>query len=184
MRYKPGMAIRDSKHWRRAAPLASALALWCGLSLGQTTPVGAERRALLEAIRPLAAQRAGQPVKFLVQHLNVDGDWALLTGGLVTTAGGPLDWRQAPECHIELDKLLWVLLSRQAGQWQVERLEICATEPPHWWLEQFGGYVWPCGVYAGLVGPTGADLQAACRSQPARQGSAPAPRPPDTGASR
>jgi hypothetical protein len=130
---------------------------------------------LLAAIRPQAAQRVGQPVKFLVERLNVDGDWALLTGGLVAASGGPLAWEKAGECHIELDKLLWVVLARQAGAWQVKHLEVCATEPPHWSLEQFGGYAWPCGVYTGLEGPTGEDLAAACRS--ARPARAPKPAP-------
>lgn len=132
-----------------------------------------ERRALLDALRPQAAQRAGQPVKFVVERLNVDGDWALLTGALVSASGGSLAWAKAAECHLELDKLLWAVARRQGGQWRVQHLEVCATEPPHWTLAQFGGYVWPCGVYAGLQGPTGEDLQAACRSQRAPA----APRP-------
>lgn len=135
-------------------------------SAAQVSP--AERRALLEVARPLATQRAGQPVKFMVQQLNVDGGNALLTGELVSATGGPLDWRRARECHPELDKGLWVVLARQAGKWQVQHMEICASEPPHWTPEQFGGLVWPCGVYAGLQGATGEDLEAACRAQPAR----------------
>jgi len=132
----------------------------------------AERRALLAAIRPRAAQRVGQPVKFMVERLNVDGDWALLTGGLVSTSGGQLDWERVRECHRELDKLLWVVLARQAGTWQVKHLEVCATEQPHWSLELFGGFAWPCGLYTGLEGPTGQDLAAACRT--ARLAPAPA----------
>ena len=132
-----------------------------------------ERRAMLEAIRPAAARRAGQPVKFKVERLNVDGGWALLTGELVSARGGPLDWRRASECHVELDKLLWVVLARRAGRWQVRHLEVCATEPPHWALEPYGGLVWPCGVYAGLQGPTGEDLEAACRRERAARETAP-----------
>ncbi len=124
---------------------------------------------MLEAIRPAAARRAGQPVKFKVERLNVDGGWALVTGELVAVGGGPLAWHKAAECHIELDKMLWAVLSKRAGRWQLKHLEICATEPPHWSLQQYGGLVWPCGVYAGLQGPTGDDLQAACRGAPAAQ---------------
>ncbi len=144
-----------------------------GLAWGQTPLASTERRALLAAVRPQAAQRAGQAVKFKVERLNVDGDWALLTGELVATTGQTLAWQKASECHLELDKMLWVVLQRRAGRWRVKHLEVCATEPPHWSLEQVGGLVWPCGVYAGLQGPTGEDLQAACRSQPARQGTRP-----------
>jgi hypothetical protein len=177
VRYNPVMAIRSSYSWRQAGWWALGLSLgwfaWCGPSAGQAPLRAAERRAVLEAIRPQAASRAGQAVKFRVERLNVDGDWALLTGELVSTAGGPLDWAKAKECHRELDKLLWVVLSRRAGRWQVKHLEVCATEPAHWSLEQFGGFVWPCGVYAGLQGPSGEDLQLACLGRPANR----APRP-------
>ncbi len=144
-----------------------ALGLWAGWgpSAAQAPVPATERRAVLEAIRPLAAQRVGQPVKFMVERLNVDDDWALLMGQLVSSSGGPLNWDKAKACHPELDKLLWVVLSRQAGRWQVKHLEVCATEHPHWSLEQFGGLVWPCGLYAGLQSATGEDLQAACVSQ-------------------
>lgn len=158
--------------WVASAALTLPLVLGCAeISATELTP--SERRALLDALRPQAAQRAGQPVKFVVERLNVDGDWALLTGALVSASGGSLAWAKAAECHLELDKLLWAVARRQGGQWRVQHLEVCATEPPHWTLAQFGGYVWPCGVYAGLQGPTGEDLQAACRSQRAPA----APRP-------
>ena len=126
-----------------------------------------DRRALLEALRPQAAKRVGQPVKFLVERLNADGDWALLTGALVSSRGGPLLWTKAAECHAELDKLLWAVARRKGTGWRVQHLEVCATEPPHWTLEQFGGLVWPCGLYTGLEGPTGQDLAAVCRSEKA-----------------
>ena len=162
--------VRRTGPWAWCVGMSSAMALlaWCGPAAGQATVGSAERQAVLEAIRPLAAQRVGQPVKFMVERLNVDGDWALLTGELVSTTGDTLDWAKASECHLELDKLLWVLLSRQGGRWTVKHLEVCATEPPHWSLEQFGGLVWPCGVYAGLQSATGEDLQAACLDQRAK----------------
>lgn len=165
------MATRGGNNWWHGLVWALGLSLgwgsWCEPISAQTTLGAAERRALLNAIRPHAAQRVGQPVKFMIERLNVDGDWALLTGELVLTTGGPLDWDKAKECHLELDKLLWVVLARQAGRWQVKHLEVCATEPLHWSLEQFGGFAWPCGVYAGLQGPSGEDLQRACRDRPA-----------------
>lgn len=127
----------------------------------------AERRELLDALRPQAMQRTGQAVLFRVDRLNVDRGWALLIGELVTPAGGPLAWERVAECHPELDKMLWAVLARTQGRWQVKHLEVCASEPPHWSLEQFGGLRWPCGVYAGLQGPEGQDLEAACRRGPA-----------------
>lgn len=173
----PGQARR---HLQFALALSLAAAAGClphhAQAKAQLNP--ADRRALLAAVRPQATERAGQPVKFKVHRLNVDGRWALLMGELVSKTGAPLDWRQARECHLELDKGLWVLLERPAGRWQVRHLEICATEPPHWTLEQFGGMVWPCGVYAGLQSATGDDLQAACLRQPAQVPNRPATETP------
>lgn len=155
---RPGLGFK-------AAALAFGLFVLGLPAIAQAVVSPAERRAVLEATRPLAAKRAGQPVKFKVERLNVDGGWALLMGELVSATGAPLDWSRAKGCHPELDKLLWVLLARERGRWQVKRLEVCATEFPHWTPEQFGGLVWPCGVYAGLQSATGDDLQAACLKQ-------------------
>lgn len=148
--------------WRRAL-VAAAAALFCVAAAAQG---GGERAAILDAIRQLAAAQARQPVRIKVEHLNRDGDWALLTGSLVTPTGADLDWRKARHCEPELDKLLWVVLRRDAaGAWQIRHLDICAPEPPHWNLEQFGGFAWPCGLYQGLQSGEGADLFAQCRRQ-------------------
>lgn len=185
MRYNHAMTRGHDASRHRALGLALGLgvcSVLAGAALAQAPSQAAlpplERRALLDALRPQAAQRAGQPVKFVVERLNVDGDWALLTGALVSASGGPLVWSKAAECHPELDKLLWAVAARQGGAWQLKHLEVCATEPPHWTLEQFGGFAWPCGLYAGLEGPTGQDLAAACRRDRAAQpAAAPAAKP-------
>lgn len=144
---------------------AAAAALLCGAAVAQSSA----RAAILDAIRPLAAAQAGQPVRIKVERLNRDGDWALLLGGLVTPSGTQLDWRKARQCEPELDKLLWAVLRRDAtGAWQLRQLDICAPEPPYWNLEQFGGFVWPCGLYQGLQSAEGADLAAQCRRQAER----------------
>ena len=140
-------------------------------------PARAERAAILDAIRPLAAQRAGQAVRIKVERLNLDAGWALLTGELVSPTGQTLVWQKAPGCHPELDKLLWVVLAKTKGQWRVRHLEVCASEPPHWYLPAYGGFRWPCGVYLGLQGPEGQDLQQACLDQQGAQRRRPDARP-------
>ena len=88
----------------------------------------------------------------------------------MSPAGQRLAWARAPGCHPELDKLLWAVLSKGPGGWRLRHLEVCATEPPHWDLSAYGGLRWPCGVYAGLTGPEGQDLQQACLAQAGQAG--------------
>jgi len=123
-----------------------------------------ERQAILEAARGPATVQAGQPVRFVVTRLNVDANWAVLVGSLVQANGGPLDWRKAKACDPQLDKMLWAVLARADGRWRVAQLDVCATEPPYWMTREQGGFVWPCGVYAGLSDAQGRSLEAACRA--------------------
>ena len=120
-----------------------------------------ERRAILDATRPLAAKEAGQVVRIKVDRLNVDRGYAMLVGELVGAPGKEMNWGYANSCHADLDKMLWVVLRKQRGNWRVLHMEICASEPPYWYIGHYGGYIWPCGVYAGL---DEGKLEAECRS--------------------
>lgn len=122
----------------------------------------ATRRDILDSIRPAAATRAGQEVRIVVDTLNVDGDWALLAGSLVGKDGRAMKVELAKECSPELDRLLFAVVSRKAGAWAIQHLEICATEPPYWYLDQLKSAAWPCGLFAGLSSAEGEDLQRAC----------------------
>ncbi|HSC81872.1 MAG TPA: hypothetical protein VLC08_16045, partial [Chitinolyticbacter sp.] len=122
-----------------------------------------ERKRILDSIRPVAVREAGQPVRIKVDRLNVDGEWAVLVGSLVGQPNKVLDWNLSASCDTDLDKMLWVVLKRNKMVWSVKHIEICASEPPYWYLEQYGGFVWPCGVYAGLENGEEADLEAQCR---------------------
>lgn len=122
-----------------------------------------ERQRILDAARPRAAADAGQPVRIKVDRLNIDAGWAVLVGELVGSPGKAIDWDKATNCEAELDKMLWVVLRKRGADWRVEHMDICASEPPYWYLEQFGGFVWPCGVYNGLDAPDGVKLDTQCR---------------------
>ncbi len=122
-----------------------------------------ERRAVLDASRPLAADRAGQAVRIKVAHLNVDGDYAIIVGSLVGAPGKELNWQLAHDCHIDLDKMMWVVLRKQRGAWGVLEMEICASEPPYWYLDPTAGRALPCGVFAGLRAFEEETLEVACR---------------------
>ena len=109
-----------------------------------------DRRAFLDAIRPEAAQRAGQPVRFKVNTLNQDGIWAVLVGELMAVEGKTMDWNKAKSCEPDLDKMLWVVAKKEKTGWRVLEMEICASEPPYWYLKPKEAFTRPCGIYAGL----------------------------------
>ncbi len=149
------------------ARFASAFVLCAGLVGSPADAVQPEdRRSILDAIRPVAAGRVARPVKIKVDILNVDSGWAVLVGELVSSSGAPLDWSSS-ECHPDLDKMLWVVLKKSAGTWKVRDMDVCASEPPYWYLDSsHGGLVWPCGVYAGLdAGGEDGPLEQQCRRQ-------------------
>jgi hypothetical protein len=157
---------------RRCAASLGAFVLFTGLAgTAWGMDAAAERRPVLDAARPVAASRAGQPVKIKVDVLNTDAGWAVLIGELVSPSGASLDWEKAEGCHPDLDKMLWVVLKKSAGKWKVRHIDICASEPPYWSLDAlYGGLVWPCGVYAGLdAGGEDGPLEKQCREQKARR---------------
>lgn len=147
-----------------------ALVLFAGLAGTAWSMDAAERRSILDAARPVAARHAGQAVKIKVDVLNVDAGWAVLVGNLVAPSGGSLDWEKAGQCHPALDKMLWVVLKKTTGAWKVRHIEICASEPPYWYLDMlYGGLVWPCGVYTGLDdGSEDGPPEKRCRAQRSR----------------
>lgn len=109
-----------------------------------------ERKEFLDAIRPEAAKKAGQPIRFKVSHLNRDGDWAVLVGSLMAEEGKTMDWDKAEDCDPNLDKLLWVIAKKGQHGWQVKQMDICSSEPPYWYLDPKVDFARPCGIYAGL----------------------------------
>ncbi len=119
--------------------------LCAGAIAAPVTP--AERKEILDAARPAAEQLAGQPVKFKIDRLNVDSNWAVIYGELVNASGGPIDWEKARLCDADLDKSLWIVLAKTDARWRVAQIDICSPEPPYWYIRHFD---WPCGVYAGF----------------------------------
>lgn len=123
-----------------------------------------ERKEILDAARPIASQKAGVPVRIKVDKINVDSNWALLIGELVSPEGGQLQWSKVKNCEADLDKMLFVVLNKK-DNWTVKHISICSPEPPYWYLEDYGGFVWPCGVYKGLEMGNNETLEAQCRRQ-------------------
>jgi len=132
----------------RHLPAAALLAATAAVPAAP--PTGAQRAALLDAIRPAAAAMAGQPVRIKVDTFNVDRGWALLIGGLVRPDGGELDWAKSEECDNGLDKSLFVIAHEVAGKWVVRHLEECPGDPPWEQPRDYDGLDLPCGIYDGV----------------------------------
>ncbi len=86
---------------------------------GRTVKPTKERRAILDAIRPLAVARVHQPVRIIVRRLTPVNAWAVVEGELVGVANQSIDWKLASKCEPELDKILFVVLYRERSAWQV-----------------------------------------------------------------
>jgi len=108
-----------------------------------------DRKDILDAVRPVASQKASQSVKIKVDILNIDKNSAMLVGELRNSQGQALNWSQIGVCSADLDKMLWVVLDKKAT-WRVKHIEICSPEPPYWYLEDYGGFDKNCGIYKGI----------------------------------
>ncbi len=70
-----------------------------GLALLSAVPVaaqvaGAQRRAILDALRPPIERRLGGPVEFVVRRIGVQNGWALVIADPQRPGGGRIDARR------------------------------------------------------------------------------------------
>ncbi|HMO07232.1 MAG TPA: hypothetical protein PKD10_06230 [Paracoccaceae bacterium] len=98
----------------------------------------AERRALMDAVRPMAEQLFGPPVEFMVHRLRVSGDLAFASVGAQRPGGGQIDVRRTPgwvqgyfmeDAHHTGGQ---AILVRRGGQWVVVDIVFGATDV--WWV--------------------------------------------------
>jgi hypothetical protein len=94
--------------------------------LPEGTPVDAAsplRSAILDGLRPLVEKDLGQPVKFVVDSLEVSGDWAGIRGRAVRPGGGGIDFRKTRYASRvksgSFDDGFEALLHRDNGRWRV-----------------------------------------------------------------
>ena len=98
-----------------------------------TPPPGSALRAeILNAYRPSVEAQLGAPVEFVVDALNVMGDWAFVEARPQRPGGAPIDWRatkfrKAFEADMMSDLVLG-LLHRTGGGWQVVENAIGPTD--------------------------------------------------------
>jgi len=125
--------------------LLSLIAMNAPLAQSVRTPEpgSQERKALLDATRAPLEQRLRQPVLFIVDQLNVAGDWAFLRAHLQGAGGKPLDFAGTPFEEAAragfLSRTYVALLQRQQGHWAI-RAEAVGPTDVAWanWADNYG----------------------------------------------
>ena len=89
-----------------------------------------ERKAVLDAIRPILEARVGPPVEFVVSWLRIYGDWAFVAVNPQRPGGGRID-PNSPTYRMweDQDGLgTYVLLKQAYGQWNIVDFAIGPTD--------------------------------------------------------
>ena len=106
------------------------------LALSAAAPAPAERKAVLDALRPAVEARLGPNVEFVVAHLRIEDGWAFVIADPQRKGGKPIDgWAIFGEHFDNMDGLRTeAVLKRTKGRWRVVDWGIGATD------------VWYCDV--------------------------------------
>lgn len=127
------------------AALTGALALALALVLpfgappaaAQVTspaPGSAQRRAILEALRPTIARELRSPVEFVVRELRVERGWALVIAEPQRPGGGAIDGRHLPYFEDRDGLTVYAVMRLVWGRWRIHDHVIGPTD------------VWYCGM--------------------------------------
>jgi hypothetical protein len=113
----------------RTALATAAFSLSALGALAETvTPTGAERKAILDAIRAPIAQDLGQPVEFVVKRIAVTAPWAFVMADVQGPGGTAIEWEKTV-CSGDVSHLTGALLKKSdEGAWNVEELVLCPTD--------------------------------------------------------
>lgn len=99
-----------------------------------TPPPGSEeRKQILQEAHAPAEQALGQPLSFVVNTLNVSGDWAFLYARMQTAGGAPVNYigtkfAEAASQGGQSD-VYAALLHRTDGHWKVVESSVGPTDP-------------------------------------------------------
>ena len=106
------------------------------LALAAITPTPAERKAVLDALRPAVETKLGPNVEFVVQVIRVEDGWAFVMADPQRKGGKAIDGRRIfGEDFDNMDGLrVDAALQRRNGRWEVVDYGIGATD------------VWYCDV--------------------------------------
>lgn len=115
-------------------PLAHAEAKQDGAAVAPSVAPAvdsAQRRAILDALRPEIADATHGPVEFVVQHLEVQDGWALVWAHPQRPGGAQIDPEAVlPAAQLEFTSSIRVdaLLQMRDGDWNLEGYRIGATD--------------------------------------------------------
>ena len=106
------------------------------LALAAITPTPAERKAVLDALRPAVESKLGPNVEFVVQVIRVEDGWAFVMADPQRKGGNAINGRQVfGEDFDNMDGVrVDAVLQLQNGRWEVVDYGIGATD------------VWYCDV--------------------------------------
>ena len=92
-------------------------------------PNSAQRRAILDALRPAVESRLGPNVEFMVGDIRVRGGWALVYADPRRRGGGRIDGRRIFANYDQMDGLtVTAILRYQNGRWALVDHAIGATD--------------------------------------------------------
>ena len=105
------------------------------LALCAAAPASCERKAVLDALRPLVETKVGSNVEFVVQVLRVENGWAFVMADPQRKGGKPIDGNRYFDDFDNMDGLrVDAVLQLKGGRWRVVDFAIGATD------------VWYCDV--------------------------------------
>lgn len=102
-----------------------------------------DRKAILDALRPVVAHATGGPVLFVVDILRTDGHWAYIQGTPQRPGGKPVDWMRTRYANAwandAMSDTVMGLVVRMNGRWSLVDHVIGPTDV-HWygWLDRYG----------------------------------------------
>ncbi len=103
-------------------------------------PGSADRKAIMDALRPRFEKQIGKPIVFKVTTLRVLKGWAYWMGEPLRAPGKPVDWKKTKfkedfEQGV-MDSLSLALLQKTGKTWKVVELAIGPTDfPVEEWLK-------------------------------------------------
>lgn len=129
------------------ALISAAVIGWAsGAAAGEPyTPAGAERKAILDALRQPVQHDLKQAVEFVVSTMKASDKWVFVIANPRRPGGGSLRWA-GTMCEGDQSHLVGALLQEKAPrEWTVVAYDLCPTDVP-WvdWPKEYGA---PAGLF-------------------------------------